>query len=200
MRPGLPRSSNLQGYGIDPSSGRYADLEAANRTATAAAAAGAGTQSVRADESTALGLQNEALQYGVQLPGIAANFLNQANQATALSQNAATSTANTGANLMQLPNAYLNTAKVGYPPIGNATSSTRSTQSNPSGNSGNSGSGGATPYTSSDGSQGVWDPAMQTGAGGGGDNASMQTGAVAVAIMLLCKCQICKLAGMCLEL
>ena len=155
--------ANLQGYGIDVSSGRYADLDAANRTASAAAAAGAGTQSVRADESTALGLQNEALQYGIQLPGIAANFLNQANQATGLSENAITSAANTGANLKSLPNAYLNTAKVAYPPSGQSTSSTRSStspqsQSRTSGGPGGPGNspGGQAPYNPN------WDSAMNS--------------------------------------
>lgn len=124
---------NLKSYGIDPSSGRYADLDAANRTASAASAAGAGTQSIRADEMTALGLQKQALDYGIQLPGISANFLNQANQARAIGQNAITSAANTGANLMQLPNAYLSTAMANkYPPSGQSTTSTKSSTSPPS--------------------------------------------------------------------
>ncbi len=100
----------LEGQGIDTSSGRYADLELANQTKGIAAAVGAGQQAIRADEATALGLKKQALDYGIQLPGIATNFLNQANQARIASQNSEIARANAGVNLKQLPNAYLGTA------------------------------------------------------------------------------------------
>ena len=139
----------LEGMGVDTSSGRYAHDLLTGETQGAAAAAGAGTQSIRADEQTALGLKKNALDYGIQMPGIAANFLNAANNARSISGNLDIGKTNAGTALMQVPNAYLNTALMDrYPPIGQASSHQTSSQSerpdtsNRGSNSSRSGGGG----------------------------------------------------------
>jgi hypothetical protein len=53
---------DLQSYGIDPSSGRYAGLDMANRVMTGAAAAGAGNQQRMATEAAGNALQQQAIQ------------------------------------------------------------------------------------------------------------------------------------------
>lgn len=137
----------LESQGIDTSSGRYADLELANQTKGIAAAVGAGQQSVRADEATALGLKKQALDYGLQLPGIATNFLNQANQARIAAQNSEIARANAGVNLNSLPNAYLATSMGNkfLPNRGQNTQSSsqqRGQSNNPGKNNSNQGQGG----------------------------------------------------------
>jgi len=128
----------LEGMGVDTSSGRYAHDLLSGETAGAAAAAGAGTQSIRADEATALGLKKQALDYGIQMPGIAANFLNQANSANSISGNLDIGKTNAGTAIMSLPNAYLNTAMQDrYPPMGNqGGQSSQSSTSRPSSSAG----------------------------------------------------------------
>lgn len=142
-------TQKLESMGIDTSSGRYAHDILSGKTAGAAAAAGAGTSSIRADEQTALGLKKNALDYGIQFPGIAANFLNQANQANSISGNLDIGKTNAGTALMQLPNAYLNTAMQDrFPPTGQTTrSSSSGTSSGPQPNpsSSNRSSGGPAP-------------------------------------------------------
>jgi hypothetical protein len=53
---------DLQSYGIDPSSGRYAGLDMANRVMTGAAAAGAGNQQRMATEAAGNAMQQQAIQ------------------------------------------------------------------------------------------------------------------------------------------
>ena len=70
---------DLQSYGIDPSSGRYAALDNAMRVQTAAAAAGAGDQQRSADIDRGITMQNQAMSAGMQNTQIgygAANALN----------------------------------------------------------------------------------------------------------------------------
>ena len=50
--------ADLQSFGIDPSSGRYAQLDQAQRTQEAAAAAGAGFQAEQATEATGRALRS----------------------------------------------------------------------------------------------------------------------------------------------
>jgi len=53
---------DLQSYGIDPSSGRYAGLDMANRVMSGAAAAGAGNQQRMATQAAGNAMQNQAIQ------------------------------------------------------------------------------------------------------------------------------------------
>jgi hypothetical protein len=57
---------DLQGFGIDPSAGRYAALDTASRVQTAASAAGAGNQQRMADIAQGGVMQNQALAAGQQ--------------------------------------------------------------------------------------------------------------------------------------
>lgn len=57
---------DLQSFGIDPSSGRYAALDTANRVMAGASAAGAGNQQRMADIAQGNAMQNQALAAGAQ--------------------------------------------------------------------------------------------------------------------------------------
>jgi hypothetical protein len=145
-RQGL--EANLQSYGIDPSSGRYASLEAANRTQAGAAEAAAGTEAALQTEATGRQLRQEAIQVGQQYPGQIANSLNSAYQGIAGAENAALGNASVGAQLQDAANPYLQTGmNLRNPPVGQNSSAFRTSNSN-SPNSGqrssgsNNGSGG----------------------------------------------------------
>lgn len=146
----------LQSFGIDPSSGRYADLDRVSRLQTAAAAAGAGQQARLSTEAIGRQLRQQAIQIGQQLPGQTANFINSGVGALSTAANAANAEANTRANLLQVPNQYLGTAmQLRPPPVGQNSRSQSSGQ-------GQSQSRGA-------GNQGQ--NKQQSGAGGGGNGA-----------------------------
>src|SRR4029077_19627770 len=71
---------DLQSFGIDPSSGRYAALDTANRVMSGATAAGAGNQQRMATEATGNALQQQALSSSLQNQQIgygASNAMNQ---------------------------------------------------------------------------------------------------------------------------
>jgi len=72
--------TDLQSYGIDPSAGRYASLDQANRVQTAAAAAGAGNQQRMATQAAGNAMMNQAIQSSLantQLGYGASNAMNQ---------------------------------------------------------------------------------------------------------------------------
>jgi hypothetical protein len=106
----------LRSYGIDPSSGRYAALDKAAAVQNAANVAGAMNTQRNADIATGQRLRSEAVQVGAQLPAAIANVNNTAIQANTGASNASLANANTGKNLMELPNDYLKTAKQILPP------------------------------------------------------------------------------------
>lgn len=66
-------AQNLESYGIDPSSTRYAALDAGSRIAQAAAAAAAGNEARDSVEEKGRSLRSEALQIGGAYPGNIAN-------------------------------------------------------------------------------------------------------------------------------
>jgi hypothetical protein len=100
----------LNSYGIDPSSGQYAELEQAQEAQKAAATAGAGQQARLATEATGRSLRSQAIAVGQQLPGQAVNALNSEVQALTGAENSALGAANTGVNLTTPGVAALNTA------------------------------------------------------------------------------------------
>jgi hypothetical protein len=61
---------DLQSFGVDPSSGRYAALDTANRTMASAMAAGAGNQQRMATEATGNTMKNQALSASLQNTGL----------------------------------------------------------------------------------------------------------------------------------
>jgi len=70
---------DLQSYGIDPSSGRYAALDEANRVMTAAAAAGAGNQQRMADQAAGNAMRQQAISASLQNNQIGYNAANAMN-------------------------------------------------------------------------------------------------------------------------
>src|SRR5258708_4931200 len=100
----------LRSFGIDPSSGRYAALDKAAAVQNAANIAGAENTQRNADIATGQKLRSEAVQVGSTLPAAIANVNNTAIQANTGATNATLANANTGANLMSLPDKYLQTA------------------------------------------------------------------------------------------
>lgn len=139
----------LQSFGIDPSSGRYADLEQSERVKTAAAAAGAAQQARLATEGTGRALRSEAIQVGERYPGQIINSLNTGAQALTGAENAALGNENAGANAMRVPQGYVQAGMgVKLPLMGN--------------NSQSQGSG--------SGSSNSPDPSRGGGGGGGGNN------------------------------
>ena len=130
----------LRGYGIDPSSGRYQELEQAQRAGAAAAQAGAGQQAELTTENTGRNLRQQAITTGQNLPGFAANSLNSAINATSGASQSGLGLANAGANLIQAPTGYFNAAnRINNPPM---ASNSFSSSSNGGGESSSSGSGG----------------------------------------------------------
>jgi len=95
--------ADLQSFGIDPSSGRYAALDAAERTQAAAAQAGAGFQAEQATEATGRGLRSEALQLGSVMPSQATAAYNAAQGAATAGENAKLANAQEGVNMMGSP-------------------------------------------------------------------------------------------------
>jgi hypothetical protein len=96
---------DLESYGIDPSSGRYAALDSANRVMSAAAAAGAGNQQRMADQAAGNAMRNQAISASLQ----------NANYASSVNRDA---------------NAFLATASsLKYPPLGRFSTSTSDSSS-----------------------------------------------------------------------
>jgi hypothetical protein len=71
---------DLQSYGIDPSSGRYAALDQASRVQAGAAAAGAGNQQRISDVATGNAIQNQAISASLQNVASGYGAANAANQ------------------------------------------------------------------------------------------------------------------------
>ena len=95
--------ADLQSFGIDPSSGRYAQLDQAQRTQEAAAAAGAGFQAEQATEATGRALRSEALQLGSVMPSQATAAYNAAQGAATAGENAKLANSQEGVNMMGSP-------------------------------------------------------------------------------------------------
>lgn len=102
--------AQLQQYGIDPSSGRYAGLINADNVQNAANVAGEENKQRVADTQMGQTLRAEAVQTGAQLPSSIANAENTGIQANTGAENAELANANTGANMFSVPNNYLGTA------------------------------------------------------------------------------------------
>ena len=135
---------NLASYGIDPSSGQYAELEESNRAAAGAAAAGAGVTAGEATQAAGRSLLGQSIQVGEQLPGDTVNELNSAYQGVSGAENAVLANAQTGANLLDAANPFLSTAmSLKYPNTGNTSFSRQSSQSQPANSNGNNQTGGS---------------------------------------------------------
>lgn len=109
-------TQNLESFGVDPSSTRFAALDAGSRVAQAAAAAGAGNQARGQTEAIGRALQSEAVNVGRgypgQVAGTYATALQSGNQAanTQLAGTASgASTMGTGTQWTGMGNQALNT-------------------------------------------------------------------------------------------
>lgn len=96
----------LEGFGVNPASTRFAALDIGTRAQEAAAKAAAGTQAIRDTEATGLALRANAINMGNGLPG-------QSNAASGTAAGAGTgavgsgnSTLSTGSGAMTAPSAY----------------------------------------------------------------------------------------------
>jgi hypothetical protein len=155
---------HLQSFGIDPSSGRYAELEQAQQASKAAAQAGAGQEAELATEATGRELRGQSIAAEQQVPGQAVNFVNSAIGATQGANQANLGNAAVGAQLMDAAAPYYGDAmNLKLPP--NTTTSHSSQQSSSGGGSGG-GSGGSSD-SSGDGSGGGGSGGGSGGGGGG---------------------------------
>ena len=91
---------SLESYGIDPSSTRFAALDAQSRIQQAAAAAGAGNQARDTTAQTGLALQQAAIQMGQNLPGQSQAEYATGNQAGSVAGNTALAGTASGAQTM----------------------------------------------------------------------------------------------------
>lgn len=100
----------LQGYGINPNSGRYQDLMLTSRIQDAAARAGAGTQASLNTANIGRQMTRDAAQMGQNVPGMAVNALQSAMTGVSGAENAILGMLNTGANLTQSAAPFYNAA------------------------------------------------------------------------------------------
>lgn len=91
---------NLEGYGVDPSSTRYAALDIGTRAAGAAAAAAAANQASVGDKAQAATLQADAINVGRGLPSEVAGDYGTALSAGNQAVNSTLATTASGANTM----------------------------------------------------------------------------------------------------
>lgn len=159
---------NLLGYGIDPSSGRYAALDKAAAVQNAANVAGAMNTQRVSDIHTGQQLRAEAVQAGSLLPAAISNAQNTAIQANAGASNATLANANTGANLKGLADKYLQTAmSLKLSPVGQNSHGSGSSSNSSQGSGGGGGGGGGRPSGGGGGYSGgggpAWGMNMPTG-------------------------------------
>lgn len=91
---------NLEAFGIDPSSTRYAALDVGTRTQEAAARAAAGNQASQIVDATQRALRSEAINVGKGYPGQVAATYGTALQAGNQAVNSGLATTASGANTM----------------------------------------------------------------------------------------------------
>lgn len=91
---------NLESYGVDPTSTRYAALDAGSRISQAAATAAAANEARRSVEDTGRSLRSEALQIGQMYPSNIATTSSTSMQAGNQGVNAGVATTGSGADTM----------------------------------------------------------------------------------------------------
>ena len=90
----------LESFGINPSSTRYAAMDVGNRTATGASAAAAGTNAANLAQQQQLGLESQAINIGRGYPGQTSAEFGGSTSAGASANNATNQTFQTGSNAM----------------------------------------------------------------------------------------------------
>lgn len=104
----------LEGYGVDPSTTRNAALDVSTRTAQAAAAVGAVSQSDKRVEDTGRALRSDVINMGRGALSNAAGFYGQAVGAGSAAQGNALNTTQSGAGAVQSSLGFSNAALAGY--------------------------------------------------------------------------------------
>jgi len=97
---------NLESFGVDPSSTRYAAMDVGLRTSQAAAQAAAANSAIQQTQATARGLQANAINVGRGLPSDINAGNNTALSAGNSAANIGLATVNTGANTMGTSTQY----------------------------------------------------------------------------------------------
>lgn len=97
----------LEGFGIDPSSTRYAALDIGMRAQQAAAQAGAGNQAAQQTDAIGRALRSEAINVGRGYPGQIAQTYGTALQSGTGSVNSQLATTQSGANTMGTNTQYM---------------------------------------------------------------------------------------------
>jgi hypothetical protein len=90
----------LESFGINPSSTRYAAMDVGNRTATGASAAAAGTNAANLAQQQQLGLESQAINIGRGYPGQTSAEFGGSTSAGASANNATNQTFQAGSNAM----------------------------------------------------------------------------------------------------
>ena len=90
----------LESFGINPSSTRYAAMDVGNRTATGASAAAAGTNAANLAQQQQLGLESQAINIGRGYPGQVSSEFGGSTSAGTSANNAQNQTFQTGSNAM----------------------------------------------------------------------------------------------------
>ena len=90
----------LESFGINPSSTRYAAMDVGNRTATGASAAAAGTNAANLAQQQQLGLESEAINIGRGYPGQVSSEFGGSTSAGSAANNAQNTTFATGSTAM----------------------------------------------------------------------------------------------------
>ena len=101
----------LQGFGINPNSGMYAELDASNRAAAGASAAAAGTQAAANTRAQGQALTGQAVAADQQLPGQAANASTAGVGAVSGAVNAKLANTTTAATALDAANPFYSTAQ-----------------------------------------------------------------------------------------
>ena len=101
---------NLRSYGVDPSSGMYGDILAAQNSAAGATEAGAENQAQVNTEATGRQLLQNSVTAGEQMPGDVVNALNSAYQGISGAENSVLSNANTGSTAFGTAAPFFNAA------------------------------------------------------------------------------------------
>lgn len=143
---------DLQSYGIDPSAGRYAALDNAERLQDSATQVGAANQARLATEAEGRALRSEAIQTGERYPGQITNELTTGMAGLSGGENAQLANTSVGSNILGTPQSYLQAGmQLKYPPIGQesqssgagASQGTQQSQATSPGGGGGSRGGGA---------------------------------------------------------
>lgn len=101
-------ASQLESFGVDPSSTRYAALDIGTRTQQAAAEAGAGTKAIQDTKLQGMGLEAGAISQGQGLPNQSAALSGAGTGAGSASSSGLTSAYGTGAGAMNGADAWFN--------------------------------------------------------------------------------------------